>query len=227
MKKILLIEDDKSLSIGLVYYFNKEDFFVKHVVNIADARVAFENDEFDIVLLDVTLPDGEGFSFGEEIRKKSNIPIIFLTAKDEESDILKGFEVGGDDYITKPFSLKELYARIKSLLKRSSTNNVIIRKSGEITVDIQAIKVYKGEKIVDLTSSEYKLLNYFMDNYNIALSREKILEFLWDSDANFSAYSTISVYINRLREKIEDNPGEPKYILTKRGVGYIWGVEVQ
>ncbi|MDO4778967.1 MAG: response regulator transcription factor [Tissierellia bacterium] len=227
MKKILLIEDDKSLSIGLVYYFNKEDFFVKHVVNIADARVAFENDEFDIVLLDVTLPDGEGFSFGEEIRKKSNIPIIFLTAKDEESDILKGFEVGGDDYITKPFSLKELYARIKSLLKRSSTNNVIIRKSGEITVDIQAIKVYKGEKIVDLTSSEYKLLNYFMDNYNIALSREKILEFLWDSDANFSAYSTISVYINRLREKIEDNPGEPKYILTKRSVGYIWGVEVQ
>lgn len=227
MKKILLIEDDKSLSIGLVYYFNKEDFFVKHVVNIADARVAFENDEFDIVLLDVTLPDGEGFSFGEEIRKKSNIPIIFLTAKDEESDILKGFEVGGDDYITKPFSLKELYARIKSLLKRSSTNNVIIRKSGEITVDIQAIKVYKAEKIVDLTSSEYKLLNYFMDNYNIALSREKILEFLWDSDANFSAYSTISVYINRLREKIEDNPGEPKYILTKRGVGYIWGVEVK
>lgn len=227
MKKILLIEDDKSLSIGLVYYFNKEDFFVKHVVNIADARVAFENDEFDIVLLDVTLPDGEGFSFGEEIRKKSNIPIIFLTAKDEESDILKGFEVGGDDYITKPFNLKELYARIKSLLKRSSTNNVIIRKSGEITVDIQAIKVYKAEKIVDLTSSEYKLLNYFMDNYNIALSREKILEFLWDSDANFSAYSTISVYINRLREKIEDNPGEPKYILTKRGVGYIWGVEVK
>lgn len=177
--------------------------------------------------MDVTLPDGESFELVPNIRKNKSTPIIFLTAKDEEEDIIKGFDNGGDDYITKPFSLKVLHVRIKRLLERTVSVSDMTRVSGEIKIDVPSLKVYKNDKMIDLTHSEYRLLNYFMDNYNLALSRENILEFLWDSDAEFQAYSTISVYVNRIREKIEDNPSEPKYLKTKRGIGYIWSVEVK
>lgn len=229
MKKILLIEDDKALSVGVVYYFNKEGYLVDHMVSLKEAFEKFSKEIYEVILLDISLPDGEGYDFANRIRKISQVPIIFLTARDSEESLLRAFELGADDYITKPFSLKELNARIKSVLKRAGTvlNSGTKRVSGDIEVDILSLKVSKKGKNIDLTSSEYKLLNYFMDNYNIALSRDKILEFLWQSDAGFSAYSTVSVYINRLREKIEKDPGYPQYIVTKRGVGYMWSVEVK
>lgn len=227
MTKILLVEDDRSLSVGLVYSLNKEGYDVVHAESIAETRKVLEKEKFDLVVLDVTLPDGESFELIPDIRKDKSTPVIFLTAKDEEEDIIKGFDNGADDYITKPFSLKVLHVRIKRLLERTGNPSEMVRISGEIKIDIPSLKVYKNDKILDLTHSEYRLLNYFMDNYNIALSRENILEFLWDSDAEFQAYSTISVYVNRIREKIENNPSEPKYLKTKRGIGYIWSVEVK
>ncbi|MFM1540991.1 response regulator transcription factor, partial [Helcococcus ovis] len=198
-----------------------------HTENILQTKKVLEDEIFDLVILDVTLPDGESFELVPNIRKNKSTPIIFLTAKDEEEDIIKGFDNGGDDYITKPFSLKVLHVRIKRLLERTVSVSDMTRVSGEIKIDVPSLKVYKNDKMIDLTHSEYRLLNYFMDNYNLALSRENILEFLWDSDAEFQAYSTISVYVNRIREKIEDNPSEPKYLKTKRGIGYIWSVEVK
>ncbi|MFM1536148.1 response regulator transcription factor [Helcococcus ovis] len=227
MTRILLVEDDRSLSVGLVYSLNKEGYDIIHTENILQTKKVLEDEIFDLVILDVTLPDGESFELVPNIRKNKSTPIIFLTAKDEEEDIIKGFDNGGDDYITKPFSLKVLHVRIKRLLERTVSVSDMTRVSGEIKIDVPSLKVYKNDKMIDLTHSEYRLLNYFMDNYNLALSRENILEFLWDSDAEFQAYSTISVYVNRIREKIEDNPSEPKYLKTKRGIGYIWSVEVK
>ena len=227
MTKILLVEDDRSLSVGLVYSLNKEGYDIIHTENILQTKKVLEDEKFDLVILDVTLPDGESFELVPNIRKNKSTPIIFLTAKDEEEDIIKGFDNGGDDYITKPFSLRVLHVRIKRLLERTVSVSDMTRVSGEIKIDVPSLKVYKNDKMIDLTHSEYRLLNYFMDNYNLALSRENILEFLWDSDAEFQAYSTISVYVNRIREKIEDNPSEPKYLKTKRGIGYIWSVEVK
>lgn len=227
MTRILLVEDDRSLSVGLVYSLNKEGYDIIHTENILQTKKVLEDEKFDLVILDVTLPDGESYELVPNIRKNKSTPIIFLTAKDEEEDIIKGFDNGGDDYITKPFSLKVLHVRIKRLLERTVSVSDMTRVSGEIKIDVPSLKVYKNDKMIDLTHSEYRLLNYFMDNYNLALSRENILEFLWDSDAEFQAYSTISVYVNRIREKIEDNPSEPKYLKTKRGIGYIWSVEVK
>lgn len=226
MARLLLVEDDKSLSVGIIYYLNKLDFDITHCEDILSAREKLQSQSFDIVLLDITLPDGESYELVEVARKDKNTPVIFLTAKDEESDIIKGFNFGADDYITKPFSLKILELRIKRLLKRNEENNIKCKKSGDLLIDIESVKLFKKQKLIDLTRTEYKLINYFMDNYNKNLTREELLEYLWDSDADFQAYSTISVYINRLREKIEDDPQRPKYIVTKRGSGYRWSVEV-
>lgn len=227
MSKLLLVEDDKSLSIGIKYYFNKKNFEITHCETLKESKETLRNNTFDIVLLDITLPDGESYELVKLARIEKNTPVIFLTAKDEESDILKGFNFGADDYITKPFSLKILEVRINRLLKRIEEQEVNYKKSGDLLVDIKDVKLVKSGIVVDLTKTEYKLINFFMDNYNRILSREKLLEYLWDSDADFQAYSTISVYINRLREKIEDDPQNPKYIITKRGSGYKWSVEVK
>lgn len=227
MSKLLLVEDDKSLSIGIKYYFNKKNFEITHCETLKESKETLRNNTFDIVLLDITLPDGESYELVKLARIEKNTPVIFLTAKDEESDILKGFNFGADDYITKPFSLKILEVRINRLLKRIEEQEVNYKKSGDLLVDIKDVKLVKSGIVVNLTKTEYKLINFFMDNYNRILSREKLLEYLWDSDADFQAYSTISVYINRLREKIEDDPQNPKYIITKRGSGYKWSVEVK
>lgn len=225
MYKILLVEDDRSLSLGLVYYLNKENYHVTHTETIKETKEVLKDNKFDIAVLDVTLPDGNSYELMDDL-KLNNTPIVFLTAMDEENDILKGFDLGAEDYITKPFHLKVLNARIKLILKRMEEDNSNTRKSGDLEVDTKAVKVYKNGKLLDLTQTEYKLLNYFMDNYNIALSRDKILEFLWDSDADFQSYSTISVYINRLRDKLDDHSYPSKYIVTKRGLGYMWVMEV-
>lgn len=227
MKKILLLEDDKSLSIGIVYYLNKKGYHIVHCENLKESYQKVSSEKFDLAILDVTLQDGESYDFGKFLKKELNVPVVFLTAKDEEKDILKGFEVGAEDYITKPFYLNVLNARIELILERNKEKNLNFRYSGDIKIDIFAAKVYINNKIVDLTQTEYKLLNYFMDNYNIVLTREKILEFLWDSDADFESYSTISVYVNRLREKIKDTISPSKYISTKRGMGYMWIMEVK
>ena len=224
MKKILLLEDDKSLINGLQYSLNKNGFAVDIVDTVVAAKAALAvYSAYDLLLLDVSLPDGTGFEVCEYVRGQgSNVPIIFLTAADEETDITMGLDIGGDDYITKPFKLAVLLSRINAILRRSSNFNQAELNSNGITVQLLKGKVYKNGEQIDLTASEYKLLCMFMENKDIVLSAEQILSKLWDCDENFVDSNTLTVYIRRLRSKIEDNPSEPKMIQTVRRMGYKW-----
>ena len=177
-----------------------------------------------MIILDVSLPDGSGFDICNKIRQTSKVPILFLTAADEETDIIMGLDIGGDDYITKPFKLAVLMSRINALLRRSSNFNETDTElsSNGITVQLLKGKVYKGDVELELTESEYKLLCFFMENPNIVLSPEQILSRLWDCSENFVDNNTLTVYIRRLRTKIEENPSNPQRIVTVRRMGYKW-----
>lgn len=175
---------------------------------------------------DVTLPDGTGFDVCKEVRAISTIPIIFLTASDQEISIVRGLDIGADDYITKPFKLNELLSRIKAILRRSlqfSKAAAVLEANG-IRIDTAERRVWKNGKSLDLPLVEYKLLCLFLQNPNHLLSRELILDRMWDGNGNFVDDNTLSVYIRRLRNKIEDTPNQPKFLLTERGIGYKWVV---
>ena len=224
MKKILLLEDDKSLINGLQYSLKKNGFAVDIVDTVSTAKAALADcSAYDLLLLDVSLPDGTGFEVCEYVRGQgSSVPIIFLTAADEETDITMGLDIGGDDYITKPFKLAVLLSRINAILRRSNNFNQAELNSNGITVQLLKGKVYKNDERIDLTASEYKLLCMFMENKDIVLSADQILSKLWDTNENFVDSNTLTVYIRRLRSKIEDNPSEPKMIQTVRRMGYKW-----
>lgn len=226
MKHILLIEDDLSLINGLSFAIWKQGYEITVIRTAAEAGVVWTNKRFDMVILDVSLPDGSGYDICKKIRRVSNVPIIFLTAADEETDIIMGLDIGGDDYITKPFKLAVLMSRINALLRRSSNfceaDTQLI--SGGIRVERLKGKVYKNDTEIDLTAGEYKLLCLFMENPGIVLSSEQILGRLWDSSGNFVDNNTLTVYIRRLRTKIEDEPSAPKRIITVRRMGYKWNV---
>lgn len=230
MNKILVVEDDSALALGIEFAVKKEGFDVLVANTIKDAENQFNSKNFDLILLDVMLPDGNGYDLCKRIREKSQVPIIFLTACDEEVNVVLGLDIGGDDYITKPFRVKELISRIKAALRRVkreeiSTNNCI--KSGSIILYQLETKVVKNEEELLLTPVEYKLLRFFMSNSKQTLTRETILNKLWDIGGEFVDDNTLSVYIRRLREKLEDNPSSPKYIVTVRGMGYKWDIECE
>ena len=176
--------------------------------------------------MDVSLPDGSGYDLCKKIRQTSKVPIIFLTAADEETDIIMGLDIGGDDYITKPFKLAVFLSRVNALLRRSENFNQADTEltSNGITIQLLKHAVYKDDVLIDLTASEYKLLCLFMENPNIVLSSEQILSRLWDCEENYIDNSTLTVYIRRLRTKIEDDPGNPQKIVTVRRIGYKWNV---
>ena len=182
------------------------------------------NGKYDLVILDVTLPDGSGYDICKKIRKVSKVPIMFLTAADEETDIIMGLDIGGDDYITKPFKLAVFLSRVNALLRRSENFNQMETELSSNGITIQRLKgeVYKNGKQIDLTASEYKLLCLFMENPNLILSPEQILSRLWDCDEKYIDTNTLTVYIRRLRKKIEDDPANPHNIVTVRGMGYKW-----
>ncbi|KAJ52545.1 DNA-binding response OmpR family regulator [Clostridium tetanomorphum] len=228
MNNILLVEDDSILSYSVEYTLNGEGFNVECADSIKKAREIFKENNFHLIILDVMLPDGNGYDFCKEIRKESEIPIIFLTACDEEANVVIGLDIGGDDYITKPFRIKELISRIRAILRRSKTisKDVDVLISGDIKVETLQGKVEKNAKEIILTALEYRLLLIFINHPKQILSRNVILEGLWDAEGEFVDDNTLSVYIRRLREKIEDNVREPKYITTHRGLGYRWGYEV-
>lgn len=222
MTNILLVEDDETLAMGVEYSLNNEGFCVIVANSLEEAKSKFMN-KIDLILLDITLPDGTGYDFCKIIRNKSQVPIIFLTACDDEVNIVLGLDLGADDYITKPFRLKELISRIKAVLRRSSRNNKSeIIKSNNIKINCLEALVYKFNKQIILTPSEYKLLLIFMKNKNQILSRQQIFEKIWDCEGYFVDDNTLSVYIKRLREKIEEDPSSPKNIITIRGFGYKW-----
>ena len=224
MKQILLVEDDLSLINGLSFAIKKQGYEIAIARTSAEADVIWEEGKIDLIILDVSLPDGSGFDICSKIRQTSKVPILFLTAADEETDIIMGLDIGGDDYITKPFKLAVLMSRINALLRRSSNFNETDTElsSNGITVQRLKGKVYKDDEELELTASEYKLLCFFMENPNIVLSPEQILGRLWDCSENFVDNNTLTVYIRRLRTKIEENPGSPQRIVTIRRMGYKW-----
>lgn len=226
MSRILLLEDDLSLVNGLTFAFHKHGFELDVARTIIEANAFWADGKYNLLVLDVTLPDGTGFEFCEKVRQVSKVPIIFLTASDEEMNIIMGLDIGGDDYITKPFKLGVLMSRINALLRRTknfSPANTELFSNG-IRVLLLNGQVYKNDELLDLTAAEYKLLCLFMQNPNVVLSKERILDKLWDGEGNFVDSNTLTVYIRRLRIKIEDDPGEPQMLLTVRRMGYKWNV---
>lgn len=228
MDKVLLVEDDSTLAMGIEYSLKNEGYMVDIAHNFTDGRDLVRQNNYDLIILDVGLPDGNGFDLCREIRKDKTTPVIFLTAQDEEVNIVMGLDLGGDDYITKPFRIKELISRIKAVMRRAakiSQRDLLI--SNDIKVNLLESKVYKDNELIWLTPSEYKLLIILMNNHHQVLSRSKILENLWDIDGDFVDDNSLSVYIRRLREKIEDDSSNPKYIKTVRGIGYRWDEDVR
>ena len=226
MNRILLLEDDLSLITGLSFAFKKQGFETDIARTLKEADMLWADGKYDLLILDVSLPDGCGFTFCKKVRQVSKVPIIFLTASDEEINVIMGLDIGGDDYIVKPFRLGVLISRINALLRRAKDFGSADTElcSNGMKVNLLQGQAYKNGELLDLTAVEYKLLCLFMQNPNAVLSKEQILEKLWDCDGNYIDGSTLTVYIRRLRIKVEDNPGEPQMILTVRRMGYKWSV---
>ena len=200
---LLIIEDDINLNEGLFYAFENDGFNVFKAYTKQEGLNIFNSKNIDFIILDCNLPDGDGFDVCQIIREKSDIPIIMLTARDSEIDEVKGLEIGLDDYITKPFSLSVIY-------------------SNGIKLDQKLLKVYKNKECLELSSVEYKLLSYLIENKGQILLKEQILHHIWDSEENYVDDNIVSVNIRRLRVKVEDDPSNPKYIKTAYGMGYLW-----
>lgn len=228
MARLFLLEDDQSLIDGLVYALTKEGFALDVAMTVREARAQLAAQAYDLLLLDQTLPDGSGLALCEEVRAGGNaVPIIFLTAMDEEIQVIRALDAGGDDYITKPFKLGELCSRIRAQLRRSG----MLRQQEqepvtEGTVRIEGGRAYREEEPLELTATELRLLACFLRNRGQVLTREQLLAALWDEDANFVDDNTLSVYIRRLREKVERNPSAPQHLRTVRGLGYEWREDV-
>lgn len=226
MSRLLLLEDDLSLIQGLTFAFKKQGFELETARTLKEADALWGEGRYDLLVLDVSLPDGTGFEFCEKVRRVSKVPIMFLTASDEEMNIIMGLDMGADDYITKPFKLGVLVSRVNALLRRAkdfSTASTELESNGIKVLLLQG-QAFKNGALLDLTAAEYKLLCLFMKNPNVVLTKEQILDKLWDCEGNYIDNSTLTVYMRRLRMKIEDDPGEPKMLLTVRRMGYKWAV---
>jgi two-component system response regulator VicR len=220
--KILFVEDDKTIASGLCYTLTEEGYDVKHCLNFDTAIKEINKTSFDFAILDLSLPDGSGYDICKILKKKSDIPVIFLTAIDDEVNVVMGLDMGADDYITKPFRIRELLSRIKSVLRRyDKTGSVKTSFQFEnIKIDTLRAQVFKDDKEIILTPLEYRLLLMFINNEGQVLSRNQLLEGIWDVAGSFVNDNTLTVYIKRLREKLEDDIQNPRIIKTVRGVGY-------
>jgi len=220
---VLVVEDDEIILDGLRYSLMQENYEVLSAVDVAGAMEILKiGKPLDFCLLDVMLPDGNGFTICEAIRKHSDVPILFLTACDDEVSTVRALELGADDYIAKPFRIRELLARMKAVLRRTSRENKIensVVNVGKNKVNLQTGKVYRGNEEIVLTAMEYKLLLVFVNHRGQVLSRTQILSKLWDEAGDFVNDNTLSVYIKRLRRKLDDT-GENQLIQTVRGMGY-------
>lgn len=224
MKRIFLVEDDKAIAKNLTLLLKEEGFTVIHVSSKLDASEALSSNEskFDLALVDISLPDGNGFTVCTEIKEKQDVPVIFLTASGDEASVVTGLNMGADDYITKPFRPRELVARIRTALRKSGHAPSSF-KIGNISIDMGSGIVKKDGIEVYLSPLEYRLLLVFINNPKSIITRSKLLDELWDAAGEFVNDNTLTVYIKRLREKIEDNPVKPSIILTVRGTGYRLG----
>ena len=232
--KLFLLEDDDAIGMGLKYSLEKEGYEVIHVRTKADALKAWKTNSFDICILDINLPDGNGYDVCRHIKEKEDVPVIFLTASDAEVNVVMGLEMGADDYVCKPFRINELMARIRTVLRRSGKGK---DQAGSVTdgvIEIKNIRIHTSEakvgvvdeatgkeEMASLTALEYRLLLTFCNNRGIVMSRSQLLEDMWDVSGDFLNDNTITVYIKRLRDKIEKDPADPQIIKTVRGIGYI------
>lgn len=215
---ILLVEDDSTLSGILVKYLETEDFSVTHAFGQTDGMQAFESGEFDCVLLDLSLEDGNGFAICSDIKAKSDVPVIFLTASSDETCTVAGFEVGADDYISKPFRPRELVARIKNAMRKHGVSPLLQCKN--ICIDPVKGIVTKDGAEISMSALEYRLLLLFFSNKGVLLSRDRLADELWTISGEFVEDNTLNVYIKRIRDKIEDDPQDPRILKTVRGMGY-------
>lgn len=216
MKNILLIEDNDTIIMGLKYSLEQENFKVISAQNVSEFNGKIDKNDIDLVLLDISLPDGNGFEICKEIKSKKDIPVIFLTAQDEETSVVLGLDLGADDYIVKPFRTRELISRINSVLRRYGHNESNLIQYKNIKIDTSSAKVYKDNEEIIFTSLEYKILLMLFSNQNKLISREQLLEKIWDIAGNFVNDNTLTVYIKRIREKL----GDETIIKTVRGLGY-------
>ena len=211
--KILLVEDNKTITKALIYNLEQNKYKVLSAENVSEAQNILEKEKIDLIILDITLPDGNGFDLYQTIKEKYNISTIFLTAKDDENDIVKGLELGAEDYVTKPFSTRELLARINKILLRNRKKNII--KIKDITCDIDKMCIYKNDKEIPFSSLELKILMLLFTNLNKVITREYIIEKIWDWTGNDVYDNTVTVYMKRIREKLGNS-----IITTVKGVGY-------
>ena len=231
--KIFLLEDDDAIGMGLKYSLEKEGYEVTSVKTVAEAKSAWKTKEYDLSILDINLPDGSGYDVCKFLKESEDIPVIFLTAADAEVNVVMGLELGADDYICKPFRVNELMARIKSVLRRAgkgdkgsdSASNIemlgnlcIYTNEAKVTIKNEATG---REESIELTALEYRLLLTFCNNRGVVLTRNQLLSDMWDISGDFVNDNTLTVYIKRLRDKIEKDPSDPKIIRTVRGMGYI------
>ena len=223
IRKILIVDDEKPIADIVSFNLKKEGFEVVLAYDGQEAVNKALTDSPDLVLLDVMLPEKDGFQVLKEIRQQLDIPVLMLTAKEEEEDKVKGLELGADDYITKPFGMKELIARVKANLRRidysGTTSNNDFLVSGDLVIDLNKYEVMKNGQVIELTLREYELLKFLAKKPEQVYTREKLLEEVWDYEY-YGDIRTVDVTVRRLREKVEDESGDYKYILTKRGVGY-------
>lgn len=219
MTKILLVEDDKAIVANLTEFLNNEGYIVKSVSGQTAALKLLAEEKIELVLLDVSLAEGNGFATCKAIKAEYDIPVIFLTASGDEFSTVTGFELGADDYIPKPFRPRELVSRIKNVLRLTGNTGKTV-KLGDVIVDTEKGTATKNNKDLFLSALEYRLLLVFINNRGIVLTRNQLLDAIWDVAGEYVNDNTLTVYIKRLREKIEDDPTNPQIILTMRGIGY-------
>lgn len=220
--QIFVLEDDNAIGMGLTYSLENEGYSVTLAKDVKSALNIINEKEFALYILDLTLPDGSGYDVCRRIKEIGDLPVIFLTAYDDEVNVVMGFEMGADDYISKPFRVKELLVRIKSVLRRyNKDSNDGIVKIRDLVIYTNEAKVYKNGAEIILTAMEYRLLLILLNNRGRVLSRNQLLENIWDIDGDFVEDNTLTVYIKRLRDKIEEEPTKPDIIKTVRGLGYV------
>ncbi|MDR1156742.1 MAG: response regulator transcription factor [Oscillospiraceae bacterium] len=222
MPRIFLVEDDRAIAKNLIRLLRSEDFTVTHTVTQQEALAALGSGQFDLALIDVSLPDGNGFAVCTAIKEQQDIPVIFLTASGDEASVVTGLNIGADDYITKPFRPRELIARIGTALRKSGRAKATFEIDA-LHVDTASGLVKKHSKEIFLSALEYRLLLVFLSNQGNIITRNQLLDELWDAAGEFVNDNTLTVYVKHLREKIEDDPANPQIILTVRGVGYKLG----
>ena len=222
MKRVFLVEDDKVIAKNLMLLLRSEGFTVTHAPTRGDALATLDGNRFDLALIDISLPDGNGFTVCTEIKETQDVPVIFLTASGDEASVVTGLNMGADDYITKPFRPRELIARVKSALRKSGRFPSAFEICG-LHVDTASGVVKKDGSEVFLSALEYRLLLVFINNPKSIITRSRLLDELWDASGEFVNDNTLTVYIKRLREKIENDPASPQIILTVRGTGYRLG----